>query len=330
MKEIDIDLPLLILRDYQQIEWDWWFTTNLPNKRLSLEWARRHGKDLFSLNIMIAEAVSNVGNYWHVLPQQQQVKQAIWEGITSQGVKYLDFIPEQLIWKKDNQSYKIMLKHPDDPTKCGSIISFVGGDQYNKRVGAGLKGCILSEHSLQKPMLYDLAIEPMLRETGGWCIFNYTPRGENDATRMWDYLNESEYKQERASRITNHDTNIISEEEINKERARGKLEEIIQQEYFCSREGAMEGSYYSSVLLQNKDKLGKFPFDPRYPVHTLWDLGASDETAIWFVQFIDMAIHLIDYYENTNMGYGHYAGVVLENLTVTQNTICHTTATIKK
>ncbi|MCP3684186.1 MAG: hypothetical protein GY861_16005 [bacterium] len=309
---MDINLPLITLRDYQQEIWDKWFKEG--TRRLSLEWHRRAGKDLFSLNIMIAEAMRVKGNYWFVLPEAQQVRNAIWEGITSEGVKYLDFIPQELIHKPDNQSMKIYLKDPDNSDVAGSIISFIGGDRYDKRVGAGLKGVVVSEHSLQKPNLYDLALEPMLRETKGWCIFNYTPRGENHATNMWDYLNsKDEYV---ASRVTIDDTRdnngnpIVTKEDLQEERERGKPEEVIQQEYYCSREGAIYGSYYGDMLKQYRDHVSKYSYDAGYPVHTLWDLGISDSMAIWFIQFIGRDIYVIDYYENTNYALGHYASIL--------------------
>jgi hypothetical protein len=43
----------------------------------------------------------------------------------------------------------------------------------------------------------------------------------------------------------------------------------------------------------------------------MWDLGVSDTMAIWFVQFCEGTIRVIDYYENHNFGLGHYASVVL-------------------
>ena len=307
---MEIDLPLITLRPYQQQIWNAWFSKRGKNKRLSLEWARRHGKDLLSLNIMIAESMVVIGNYWHILPQQQQVRVAIWDGITSEGEKYLDFIPDELIHKKDNQSFKIYMKNPIEPEKAGSIISFVGGDSYEKKLGAGLQGAVISEHSLQKPNLYDLGVEPMLKETKGWCIFNFTPRGENHATQMWDYLDSSSDPLEKASRVTNTDTNIVTEEEIQKERERGKPEEIIQQEYFCDRSGANFGSYYGDMLKTYKDQVGTHAYDAGYPVHTMWDLGISDMMAIWFIQFVGRNIYVIDYYENSGYGLGHYAGVL--------------------
>jgi len=301
-----IELPVLKLRDYQQKIWNKWFKERV--RMMSLEWARRHGKDLFSLNILTAEAMLEIGNYWFILPESQQVRNSIWEGMTKEGVRYLDYIPKDIIHKVDNQSMKLYLKNRTKPREPGSIISFLGGDRYDKRVGAGLKGVVISEHSLQKPNLYDLAVEPMIKETGGWVIFNYTPRGENHATKMWDYL--ATRPQYIASRVTNKETGIYSIQEINEERARGKPEEIIQQEMYCSREGAIYGSYYGDILKQYRDKVGNYPYDPGYPVHTLWDLGISDSMAIWFVQFIQKEIRVIDYYENENYALGHYASVL--------------------
>lgn len=314
----EIELPLIKLRPYQREIWDRWFeerqemidSGNMRVRLMSQEWHRRCGKDLFDLNIIIAEAMLDTGNYWFVLPESQQVRNAIWEGITSEGTRYLDFIPEELIYKKDNQSMKIHLRHPIDPTREGSIISFLGGDRYDKRVGAGLKGCVISEHSLQKPNLFDLAIEPMIKETKGFCIFNFTPRGENHATRMWDYLHSKPDKY-IASRLTIKDTGMVKEVDLQEERERGKPEELIQQEYYCDRSGAVYGSYYGDVLKANKDKFGEYPYDSGFPVHTFWDLGISDQMAIWFVQFRGTSVYLVDYYENSNYALGHYADICL-------------------
>jgi len=309
MKQKELKLPLLTLRKYQAKLWAEWFANANKNKRMSLEWMRRAGKDLFCLNIMIAEALREIGNYWFILPESQQIRKAIWEGITKDGVRYLEFFPEALILKKDETTMTVRLKDPKSPNKVGSIVSFVGGDRYDKRVGAGLKGAVVSEHSLQKPNLYDLALEPMLKETGGWCIFNYTPRGQNHATDMFDYL-QSKPEKYVVSKLTNDELHLISEEDINEERARGKPEELIQQEYYCSREGALVGSYYGDMLKRYIDHVGKYSYDSGYPVHTLWDLGISDSMAIWFLQFIGRDIYIIDYYENTGYGLGHYASVL--------------------
>jgi hypothetical protein len=46
-------------------------------------------------------------------------------------------------------------------------------------------------------------------------------------------------------------------------------------------------------------------------VHTAWDLGINDSTAIWFAQvFRGGSINVIDYYENSGVGLDHYAEVL--------------------
>ena len=301
---MEINLPILPLRDYQQRIWDTLISKNI--KRSFILMHRRAGKDVFCLQYLIQEAIDVPGNYWYILPQQNQVRRAIWEGITRDGVKYLSFIPEQVIEKISDMEMKVYLKN-------GSIISFIGGDRYDSLVGAGIRGAVISEYALQRPNLYDLAIEPMLRETKGWVLFNTTPRGNNHAKEMYEFLTK-EMEAGRPAytcKLTVDDTGgIVTVEDIEEERRRGKPEELIQQEYYCSFAGALQGAYYADML--NNCPLGDYPYDERYPVHTMWDLGVSDSMAIWFVQFVEGTIRVIDYYENHTYGLGHYAGLVLD------------------
>ena len=301
---MEINLPILPLRDYQQKIWDTLIKNNI--KRSFILMHRRAGKDVFCFQYLIQEAIDVPGNYWYILPQQNQVRRSIWEGITKDGDKYLSFIPEQVIDKISDMEMKVYLKN-------GSIISFIGGDRYDSLVGAGIRGAVISEYALQRPNLYDLAIEPMLRETKGWVLFNTTPRGNNHAKDMYDFLTKemNEGKSAFTCKLTVDDTGgIVTQEDIDEERRRGKPEELIQQEYYCSFAGAIQGAYYADML--NNCPLGDYPYDERYPVHTMWDLGVSDTMAIWFVQFVEGTIRVIDYYENHTYGLGHYADVVLE------------------
>ena len=43
----------------------------------------------------------------------------------------------------------------------------------------------------------------------------------------------------------------------------------------------------------------KIPYDDRYPVYTAWDIGHTDATAIWFYQWIDKRVRVINYMEDT-------------------------------
>lgn len=73
-----------------------------------------------------------------------------------------------------------------------------------------------------------------------------------------------------------------------------------------------EGAYYVRELIDAKDqgRICKVPIDPLVPVHTAWDLGIGDSTAIWFFQTVGPEVRVVDYYESTGQGLPHYASVL--------------------
>lgn len=75
---------------------------------------------------------------------------------------------------------------------------------------------------------------------------------------------------------------------------------------------AQEGTYYARQFekIYRENRITTVPYEPALPVYTAWDLGVSDDTAIWFFQFFGMEIRVIDYYENSGEGLPHYATVI--------------------
>jgi hypothetical protein len=61
---------------------------------------------------------------------------------------------------------------------------------------------------------------------------------------------------------------------------------------------------------EEQGRICDLPLDPSAAVHTAWDLGVRDATAIWFFQMMAGGIHVIDYYEASGVGLDHYAEVV--------------------
>ncbi|MDE9519339.1 terminase [Xenorhabdus bovienii] len=75
---------------------------------------------------------------------------------------------------------------------------------------------------------------------------------------------------------------------------------------------SVEGAYYAKQfrwLYENK-RIGKLPDNSHLPVHTFWDIGVGDSTAIWFVREVGEEFHVIDYYENSGEGLRHYMKVL--------------------
>lgn len=69
-------------------------------------------------------------------------------------------------------------------------------------------------------------------------------------------------------------------------------------------DGAIYAKEIKKVLLEGRR--GKVVYDPTRPVHTFWDLGHADHTAIWFVQQIGVEYNLIHYYQNRLEKIPHY------------------------
>ncbi len=61
----------------------------------------------------------------------------------------------------------------------------------------------------------------------------------------------------------------------------------------------LDGAIYAREIRDAtaNNRITKVPYEPLRPVHTFWDLGFSDATAIWCVQNIGMEHHVIDYIE---------------------------------
>jgi hypothetical protein len=64
---------------------------------------------------------------------------------------------------------------------------------------------------------------------------------------------------------------------------------------------SLEGAYYARQMLavRKEKRIGRVYHDPCAFVHTAWDLGYGDSTAIWYFQICGKEVHLIEYYENS-------------------------------
>lgn len=70
-------------------------------------------------------------------------------------------------------------------------------------------------------------------------------------------------------------------------------------EGMCRR--SVDGAVFGNEMqvAENNGRLTSVPYDPTKPVHAVCDLGWSDATAWWFVQFVGMETRLIRYFEGS-------------------------------
>jgi len=62
-----------------------------------------------------------------------------------------------------------------------------------------------------------------------------------------------------------------------------------------------QGTYYGKLIVQARveGRICHVPYDEGLLVHTAWDLGYNDSTAIWFFQVLGKEIRIIDYEEGS-------------------------------
>ena len=286
-------------RPYQKPVWKY-----LQNggKRAVLVWHRRSGKDAVCIHWTTQAAIQRPGVYWHMLPTQRQGRKVIWEGVTRDGRRILDAWPKEIVKRKREDEMMIELVN-------GSVWYVVGSDNYDALVGTNPVGVVFSEYSLTDPKAWDY-IRPILAENDGWALFPYTPRGRNHGYDLYTMArkNPSWY----CEVLTVEDTRAISLDAVEEEHQAGMSEEMVQQEFYCSFDAPLQGAYYANQMANalQGGRITTVPHDPNIKVETWWDLGIDDSTAIWFVQRVGKAIHVIDYYENSGEALSHYVKVL--------------------
>lgn len=74
----------------------------------------------------------------------------------------------------------------------------------------------------------------------------------------------------------------------------------------------IDGAIFAAEMqkAEAEGRITKVPYDPIKPVHAVWDLGWSDQTAIWFLQFVGMETRLINYIEDNQKTVNHYLQVL--------------------
>lgn len=291
-------------RDYQRPLWNY---MHGGGKRAIAIWPRRHGKDDVALHFTACAAHERVGTYWHLLPQQNQARKAIWDAIDPHTAQRRIDNAFPLALRETTREQDMLIRF-----KSGSTWQVIGSDNYDALVGTPPVGVVFSEWALSSPQAWSL-IRPILLENNGWALFITTPRGRNHAHRMFEMGVASD--DWFAERLVATETGVFDAAALGREKAeliheRGSEdgEAIFQQEYMTSFSAGLPGAYYAKIIdgLESQGRIGFVPYNPARQVHTAWDLGRNDATAIWFVQSNGAGWDVIDYYANTSVGIDHY------------------------
>lgn len=79
---------------------------------------------------------------------------------------------------------------------------------------------------------------------------------------------------------------IMTDEMVQQLKDEGQDPFIVDQEYYCDWDVALQGSYYGDMMMKMlKDgRIGRFPHNPNRPVYVHMDIGFNDATSITYCQ----------------------------------------------
>ena len=161
-----ISLPFnWVPRQYQRNVWRY---LEHGGKRANLVWHRRAGKDDLAMHWTSVSAMTRPGVYWHMLPQSEQGRKAIWRAVDAhKGQRRIDLaFPAEIRKQTRDQEMNIEFLN-------GSIWQLVGSDNFNSLVGSPPVGIVFSEWALADPQAWSFSLaDPRgKRRLGYFCYY---------------------------------------------------------------------------------------------------------------------------------------------------------------
>ena len=192
--------------------------------------------------------------------------------------------------------------------KNGSEFAFVGlkNNVANVKSFEGVDICWVEEAQTVSRLSWNTLIPTIRKEKSEiWISFN--PELESDETYQRFVLNPP--ANSKVVKI-NWSDNPWFPETLKLEKDSLKARDI--EAYNTVWEGlcrqTVDGAIFAREMQMAdlEGRITKVGYDPNKPVHAVFDLGWSDATAIWFVQFIGMETRLIRYVEDSQKTISDY------------------------
>lgn len=261
---------------------------------------RRFGKTVLALYQLIQAAYTNTQHaprYAYLAPLYRQAKTIAWDLLTHLTRPIPGTVVNQAELRVDLTGTR--------------RIQLYGADNPDSLRGLYLDGVVFDEYAQMRPRVWHEVVRPALADREGWAVFIGTPMGHN---HFHDLYQDAQAQPDwHTALYTVDDTHVLPDAELDSAR-RTMAPEQYAQEFLCSFESALVGSYYGSYLetAQAEDRITRVPWEPSIPVHVTFDIGVADATAIWFLQPLGRMLHVIDYLEASDQGLEWYAKVLHE------------------
>lgn len=155
-------------------------------------------------------------------------------------------------------------------------------------VGEGLQGVIMAEAAKLKSVVWTKSIRPTLADyanEGSWALFSTTPEGKNWLYDQWMRGQDPDDPNWWSLRAPSWDNPVVypggrRDPEIL------DMEKDMTEEKFKQEIGAEFTEFVGRVFkrFSEEDNVGKYPFDPRWPVFIAEDSGYTNPSVALFVQ----------------------------------------------
>ena len=261
---------------------------------------RRFGKTVMAINHLLRDAIlcdRPNPRFAYIAPTYRQAKAVAWD--------YLKQFAEKIP----------MVRFHETELRCdlpnGARIQLLGAENPASLRGLYLDGVCLDEMADMPESLFPEVIRPALSDRKGYAVFIGTPRGHNAFYELYEAATGQDDWVTAVYKAS--ETGILDDEELTAAEAMMSADQYAQ-EYECSWQANVPGAIYGKEMQDAFEggRVCNVPYDSSHKVHTFWDLGIGDSTAIWFVQNVGRAVHVTDCFEARNEGLPFYARVLTE------------------
>ena len=229
---------------------------------------RRAGKTVAAINDLIRAAVTSMSPmplYGYISPYRSQAKSIAWD--------YLKNFSASCAANTNESELTVEMIN-------GSKVRLFGADNADAMRGLGFDGIFMDEYGDFKPSVWGNVIRPALSDRQGWAVFGGTPKGKN---QFWEIKQTAERLRDEwfLLQLPASKSGLLPDGELSAAKAQLSKDQF-DQEYECSFEAAILGAFYGVEMREATDtgRITRVDYQPEVPVHTAWDLGYRDDTAI--------------------------------------------------
>jgi hypothetical protein len=258
---------------------------------------RRCGKTVACINELIVKALlenKKEAQYAYIAPYYAQSKSIAWQYLLKFSEPFRTNQNQSELWIELFNKARIRLFGADNPDALRGLY---------------LDGVILDEYADMKPSVWGSVLRPLLSDRLGWAVFIGTPKGHN---AFYDVFSNAEKQENWFVRVLRaSQTKLIADAEL-KDAFGSMTSDQYLQEFECSFEAAIVGAYYGKEMrnLTDESRITTVEYDPLFPCHTSWDLGYSDDTAIFWFQAVHGEIRVLDYHSSNGENIDYYTNLI--------------------